>query len=180
MVLRQEFLYRMYRHRAAVRPRLGEPSVLCRRLLGLLLFGFADFSHQCRTLFGRGAGNGRDLGSSRLDLAGKHSLPCAGNSFFGSVYAFGKAFCSPYKAVRCICFTSDSCTSFFVFWLVVILTTNQTCILVSPFFIWYQSLFSVILLSNKVLLLFWGEIAPPKLVFANPDDCFIAVCKLFS
>ncbi len=35
------------------------------------------------------------------------------------------------------------------------------------------------MLSYKVLLLFRCEVAPPKLVFADPDDCFIAVCKLF-
>ena len=42
-----------------------------------------------------------------------------------------------------------------------------------------NSLFSIILLSDKVLLLFRGEVEPPQLVFADPDDCFIAACKLF-
>ena len=40
-------------------------------------------------------------------------------------------------------------------------------------------LFSLVLFSYQVILLFGRKIAPPKLIFADPDDCFIAVCKLF-
>ena len=36
----------------------------------LLVFGFADFSYQCRTFFGRGTGNGCDLGGGWLDEIG--------------------------------------------------------------------------------------------------------------
>lgn len=51
----------------------------------LLVFGFADFSHQCRTFFGRCAGNGCDLSSGRFYLASKDFLTGAGNSFFGGI-----------------------------------------------------------------------------------------------
>lgn len=51
----------------------------------LLVFGFADFSHQCRTFFGRCARNGCDLSSGRFYLASKDFLTGAGNSFFGGM-----------------------------------------------------------------------------------------------
>ena len=40
-------------------------------------------------------------------------------------------------------------------------------------------LFCFILLSDKVVLLFNRKIATSQLIFADPDDGFITVCKLF-
>ena len=76
----------------------------------LLVFGFADFSHQCRTFFGRCAGNGCDLSSGRFYLASKDFLTGAGNSFFGGIHALGKLLSPFYKAVIDTVFIGDSST----------------------------------------------------------------------
>ena len=91
----------------------GSFLFLCRRFWWLQ---FTDLSHQCRTFFGRGTGNGCNLGSGRLDLAGKHFLPCAGNGFFGSVQTFSIMFGfnhirSSYTAFRSDFITGFGCTN---------------------------------------------------------------------
>lgn len=85
----------------------GSFLLLCRRLWWLR---FADLSHQCRTFFGRCAGNGCDLSSGRFYLASKDFLTGAGNSFFGGIHALGKLLSPFYKAVIDTVFIGDSST----------------------------------------------------------------------
>ena len=95
-VLRPWILPRMYWNRKAVW-LLGVVLFWSRRLSSGLWV--CRFSHQCRTFFGRGAGNGCDLSSGRFYLASKDFLTGAGNSFFGGIHALGKLLSPFYKAV---------------------------------------------------------------------------------
>ena len=43
----------------------------------------------------------------------------------------------------------------------------------------FDLLFCVCLLSDQELFLFWGQVSPPKLIFTDPCECFIAAGKFF-
>ena len=38
-------------------------------------------------------------------------------------------------------------------------------------------MFHTVLLSNEELLLLRREVAPPQLIFADPSECFLTICK---
>lgn len=128
--------------------------------------GFGGFGLQISaTSAGRSSGGARatDAISAAVGLTSPESTFCRVPGTASSAASTPFAKCSALRTKLSVVFVSRAILArvFSFFWLVVILTTNQTCILVSPFFIWYQSLFSFILLSYKVLLLFWGEVASP-------------------
>ena len=91
----------------------GSFLLLCRRFWGLRFFRFANLSHQRRTFFGRGTGDGCNLSGGRLDLAGKHFLPCAWNGFFGCIQPSCKMLCIFYKCFSDIVFSCDFHASLF-------------------------------------------------------------------
>ena len=43
----------------------------------------------------------------------------------------------------------------------------------------FDLLFRFCLLSDQELFLFWGQVSPPKLIFTDPCECFIAAGKFF-
>ena len=43
----------------------------------------------------------------------------------------------------------------------------------------FDLLFRFCLLSDQELFLFWGQVSPSQLIFANPCECFIAAGKFF-
>ena len=43
----------------------------------------------------------------------------------------------------------------------------------------FDLLFRLCLLSDQKFFLFWGQVSPPKLIFTDPCECFIAAGKFF-
>lgn len=102
-------------------------------------------------------------------IAAKDLMSDAGAEFIRKVYALGKQGCPPDGTGADVVFPCDAFTGFLGGPLVFILNTAGWCrgrMLVAVKSI---MLFCVVLLPNEELFLFWGQIASPQLVLADPD-----------
>src|SRR5699024_7460852 len=148
---------------------------------GLVRFWLIKLLDQSGPFLLRSLGNGRNGFVGGFELAGEDGLPCSGNSFLCDIHTFGKGFCTEHRAsahaiLGCDAVASGAAGPFQLFilsnwWFRRRGNAARVCAAAGEFF-------GLILFAQDIIALLWRQVAAAQLVFADPDDRLMAVCKV--
>lgn len=143
-------------------------------------FRLTKLCHNFGTLFLWNLCNRGNFTVGCPDLSTQDFFLRSGYCLLRSFHTFCKLLCTVNITFGCSMFRSDlrPWTVLCAVWFILNQTTfrcQSILIAVKRF----DLLFRFCLLSDQELFLFWGQVSPPKLIFADPDDCFLTIWKIF-